>query len=111
MIDPKNTFYADVPEPLATEASNQIYGQSITSFNSASGPVHYADAVYDGRRVYIHTNNDQALPPFAQDLFVTNSGTTWDIRKLNSGHSPFLSEPAALATLIQDLIKGFLTNS
>ena len=111
MIDPKNTFYADVPEPLATEATNQIYSQSIVSFNSASESVHYADEDYNNHRVYIHTELDQALPPFAQDMFVANSGTTWDVRKVKSGHSPFLSEPAALATLIKDIVKGFEAGS
>ncbi len=52
-----------MPEPLASEA--------VTS-----EPVYYADAAYDGHRVYIHTQQDQALPPFAQDLFVELSGTS-----------------------------------
>lgn len=111
MIDPKKTFYADVPEPLATEAANQIYGHSIVSFNSASGPVYYADEAYDGHRVYIHTEQDQALPPFAQDLFVANSGTQWDVRKLNTSHTPFLSQPTALAKLVQDIVVGFAEGS
>lgn len=111
MIDPKKTFYADVPEPLATTASNQIYGQSIVSFNSASGPVYYADKAYDGHRVYIHTEQDQALPPFAQDLFVANSGTQWDVRKLNTSHSPFLSDPETLSRLVQDILVGFAKRS
>ena len=107
MIDPKKTFYADVPEPLGTEATNQIYPQSIASFNSEPGPVYYADSAYDGHRVYIHTNLDQALPPFAQDLFVSNSGTTWDVQKLETSHSPFLSEPAQLANMVQGIVNGF----
>ena len=111
MIDPKQTFYADVPEPLSTEATNQVYGQSIASMNSASGPVYYADEAYNGRRVYIHTEQDQALPPFAQDLFVANSGAKWDVRKLNTSHSPFLSEPALLANLVQDIVGGFVEGS
>lgn len=107
MIDPKKTFYADVNEPLASEAASQIYGQSIVSFNSPSGPVYYADPAYNNHRVYIHTEEDQALPPFAQDLFVSNSKVQWDVRKLNSSHSPFLSEPDALAQLVQDIVDGF----
>ena len=95
-----------MPEPLATEATSQVYGQSIVSFNSASGPVFYADPAYDGHRIYIHTELDQALPPFAQDLFVANSGTTWDVKKLQSSHSPFLSEPAEVVTIIQAMLKG-----
>jgi hypothetical protein len=94
MIDPKKPFYADVPEPLASEAVNQL------SFNSPSEPVYYADAAYDGHRVYIRT---QALPPFAQDLFVAKSGTQWNVRKPNSSHSPLLSEPATLTQLVQNI--------
>ena len=107
VINPKETFYADVVDPLATQAVSQVYGQSISSFNTPSGPVFYADAVYNKRRVYVHTNLDQALPPFAQDAFVGNSGTTWDIRKLNTSHSPFLSEPAMLSKLVQSIITAF----
>lgn len=108
MIDPKTTFYADVPEPLASEASNQIYGQSLASFNSPSSRPHYGDSVYDNRRVYLHTNLDQALPPFAQDLFVANSGVAWNVQKLDTSHSPFLSEPAKLATIVQTNTQAFM---
>ena len=105
VIDPKTTFYADVPEPLASEASNQIYGQSLASFNSPSGATHYGDKFYDNRRVYIHTNQDQALPPFAQDAFVANSGVAWKVQKLDTSHSPFLSEPAQLAFIVEQDVK------
>ncbi|KAL8925533.1 MAG: hypothetical protein Q9208_003424 [Pyrenodesmia sp. 3 TL-2023] len=108
VIDPKQTFYADVKEPLATQAAKQIYGQSIDSFNSASGPVYYGIDEYKDRRVYIHTNDDQALPPFAQDLFVANSGAQWDVRKIDTGHSPFLSDPAQLASLVLGATRGFM---
>lgn len=110
VIDPKNTFYADVPEPLASEAANQIYGQSLLSFNTPSGPVYYQDAAYNGRRVYLHTNEDQALPPFAQDLFVNGSGTIWKIVKLNTGHSPFLSIPDQLADIVEGEIQQFASS-
>lgn len=110
MIDPKQVFYADVPDPLATVASNQIYAQSLVSFNTESGPVYYGDEGYNDRRVYIHTQLDQALPPFAQDLFVADSGVSWDVKKLHSSHSPFLSEPTTLATLVQHVVKEFETS-
>lgn len=108
VIDPKNTFYADVPEPLASEASNQIYGQSLVSFNSPSSKTHYGDSVYNNRRVYLHTNLDQALPPFAQDAFVANSGVAWNVQKLDTSHSPFLSEPAQLAAIVQTNTQAFI---
>lgn len=77
------------------------------SFNSPSGPVHYQDAAYDGRRVYLHTTQDQALPPFAQDLFVSGSGTTWKVLKLDTSHSPFLSVPDRLADIVEGEIHQF----
>ncbi|KAL8827043.1 MAG: hypothetical protein Q9191_003427 [Dirinaria sp. TL-2023a] len=110
VIDPKNTFYADVPEPLASEASNQIYGQSLVSFNSPSSKTHYGDSFYNNRRVYLHTNLDQALPPFAQDAFVANSGVAWNVQKLDTSHSPFLSEPAQLAAIVQTNTQAFMAS-
>ncbi|MCJ1261076.1 hypothetical protein MMC22_000940 [Lobaria immixta] len=109
VIDPKKVFYADVPDPLATVASNQVYNQSLVSFNTPSGPVYYTDKAYNGRRVYIHTELDQALPPFAQDQYVADSGVSWDVKKLKSSHSPFLSEPTTFSTLVEQVVKGFET--
>ena len=107
VIDPKTTFYADVPEPLASEATNQIYGQSLLSMTSPIGLVHYQDAAYNGRRVYLHTTQDQAFPPFAQDLFVSESGAAWKVLKLETSHSPFLSVPDKLADVIEGEIQEF----
>ena len=77
------------------------------SFNSPAGIVHYQDTVYDGRRVYLHTEQDQALPPFAQDLFVSGSGVAWNVIQLNTSHSPFLSIPDKLADIVQEEIQAF----
>ena len=107
MINPKQTFYGDVAEPLASVAASQVYGHSMISLNTPSGPVFYADAVYNDRRVYLHTTLDEPLPPIAQDAFVASTGVAWDVRKLNTSHSPFLSEPALLATLVQSIITEF----
>ena len=110
VIDPKTTFYADVIEPLASEAANQIYPQSLLSFNSPAGLDNYQDSAYDGRRVYLHTNQDQALPPFAQDLFVNGSGVTWDLVKLDTSHSPFLSTPENLASIVEEKVQTFIAS-
>ena len=77
------------------------------SFNSPAGRVHYQDAAYDGRRVYLHTTQDQALPPFAQDMYVSGSGTTWKVLKLDTSHSPFLSIPDKLADIVEGEILEF----
>lgn len=77
------------------------------SFNTPAEQVHYQDAAYDRRRVYLHTIQDQALPPFAQDLFVSGSGTTWKVLKLDTSHSPFLSISDKLADIVEGEILGF----
>ena len=106
-MDPVDTFYADVPNPLATQAAAQIYGQSILAFHAASGPTFFADTVYDNRRLYIQSELDQALSPIVQEDFRESTGARWDVRKLYTSHSPFLSIPTGLSQLIQDAIRKF----
>lgn len=77
------------------------------SFNSPVGQVHYQDTAYDGRRVYLHTIQEQALPPFAQDHFVSGSGTAWKVVKMDTSHSPFLSVPDELADIVEGEILEF----
>jgi len=105
--DPKQVFYGDVPEPLATEVAKHVGGQSLKSLSTASGKVYYGHPAYDGRRAYIHTSEDQALPPFAQDAFVAASGVAWDVKRLRTSHSPFLSQPEVLAALVSRLADDF----
>ncbi|KAL8729543.1 MAG: hypothetical protein Q9166_004623 [cf. Caloplaca sp. 2 TL-2023] len=108
VIDPKAVFYADVAEPLASKAAGQIRPQSLLSFNTASGQTYYGIPAYYNRRVYLHTNQDQALPPFAQDAFVAGSGAKWNVQKLNTSHGPFLSEPQRLAAILVANVKAFV---
>lgn len=94
-------------EPLATKASSLIRPQSLLSFNTPSGPTYYGIAAYDKRRVYLHTNQDQALPPFAQDAYLAGSGTEWTVQRLDTSHSPFFSEPQKLAELVIKYAQDF----
>lgn len=96
-----------MPEPLATEVAKHVGGQSLKSLSTASGKVYYGDTAYDGRRAYIHTSKDQAIPPFAQDAFVAASGVAWAVKRLQTSHSPFLSQPEDLAALVSRLAEDF----
>ncbi|KAI4176277.1 MAG: hypothetical protein LQ343_001015 [Gyalolechia ehrenbergii] len=107
-LTPKEIFYNDVPEPLATEASKGISDHSLGIFHPSSGPVFYGTEHFNNRRVYIHTTKDQALLPHAQRRFVENSGVEWDVRKIDAAHCPFLSEPTMLAEMLVGLTKGFV---
>lgn len=97
-----------MPEPLASEAAGQILPQSLLTLNTASGQTYYDLAAYDHRRTYLHTNQDQALPPFAQDAFVAGSGAEWNVQKLDTSHSPFLSRPKQLAAIVVENVKAFV---
>ena len=95
-------------EPLATRAIDLIRPQSLLSFNTPSAQVYYGIAAYDYRRVYLHTTQDQALPPFAQDAFVAGSGIKWDVVKLDTSHDPFFSAPEKLAEIVTAKLHAFL---
>ena len=98
-------------EPLATEAGDRILCQSMRAFTTPSGPVHYQDQAYDERRVYLHSTLDQAIPAAVQDIFVNGSETSWQVRRLEMGHNPFLSQPAKLAEIVEECVRGFEAKS
>ena len=79
----------------------------MRAFTTPSGPVHYQDKAYDERRVYLHSTLDQAIPAAVQDMFVDGSGTSWRVRRLEMGHNPFLSQPARLAEIVEECVRGF----
>ena len=108
MIDPKTTFFADVVQPLAQKAVDEVRPHSLLSSDSASGQTYYGITAYDNRRTYLHTNQDKALPPAAQDAFVAGSGVKWNVEKLDTSHSPFLSESKQLAAILAANAKTFM---
>ena len=95
-------------EPLVTTATDLVQSQSLLSFNTPSAQTYYGIAAYDNRRIYLHTNQDQALPPSIQDAFVAGSGAVWKVLKLDTSHSPFLSQPRRLAALLITNTKDFI---
>lgn len=63
-------------------------------------PPAWADAVYAGRRVFIRCMQDRAAPLAYQDKLLMESGVEWDIRDIESSHSPFISRAGELAAII-----------
>lgn len=102
--DPISTFFHDVPNEDAIEARKKIFGQSLLSFHAQSGSVFYQSKDYDGRRMYILTEDDQALPTFVMDTGVQKSGVSWDVQRVKTSHSPFLSQPEMLAGTVKKAI-------
>jgi hypothetical protein len=38
---------------------------------------------------------------------IENSGVKWDVREMNTSHSPFLSKPKETMEVIVEMIEGF----
>jgi hypothetical protein len=70
------------------------------AFSTPSGPPAWPDSVYDGKRAFIQTEQDNSFPFVAQEGLLAYTGVAWDVLKLNAGHSPFLSHPQELADFL-----------
>lgn len=105
--DPVSIFYADVAEPVASEACAELLPHAWSAFTTPGPPPAWADAAYSGRRAYIRCANDRAIPVFAQDLMVEGSGVAWVVKKFDCSHSPFLCQPAELAASFIELAEDF----
>ena len=109
----KASFYADVTEADFARAAAQLHS------DEPNGGALTPSEITPGRfgsvqRPYIRTTQDCAVPLTGQDYMIaaidgTIGGTT--IRHtLESSHSPFLSQPAALAKILLDISVELLAN-
>jgi pimeloyl-ACP methyl ester carboxylesterase len=98
----KATFYGDVSESEFALAASQLHCDEPVGAVTAS-------AITPGRfgavpRHYIRCTQDRAIPLTGQDqMIATVDGTIGGkttIHTLESGHSPFLSQPAALSKIL-----------
>jgi len=91
--DPENVFFNDCPPADIEWAVSRLQPQSASSFAETLA----AAAWQDRPSTYVVCERDQALPPFAQGAM---SKRATDVVRLDSGHSPFLSRPDELVTLL-----------
>jgi pimeloyl-ACP methyl ester carboxylesterase len=102
----KASFYADVPEPDFAQAASQLHCDE-----SNAGALAPSD-ITRGRfgtvpRHYIRCTQDRAIPLSGQDHMIATVdaaiGGKTTIHTLDSSHSPFLSQPAALSRILIDI--------
>ncbi|KAK4081642.1 uncharacterized protein Triagg1_2383 [Trichoderma aggressivum f. europaeum] len=101
------TFYHDVSPELAKTIIPTLTSQSAMSVQSRPAAVGWLDNVYDGRRAYIRCLQDGALPLAAQDGMLALSGVEWIIKSLEASHSPYLSMPDELTSVVAEIIAEF----
>jgi pimeloyl-ACP methyl ester carboxylesterase len=95
--DPIAMFYADIDPETASAAAARLKPQSLLSWTES---VDHLD-VGPTPTTYLLCKNDQALPTTLQESFAAHTGRA---ERLNSGHSPFLSQPQELAARIEDTL-------
>ncbi|MGI5520283.1 alpha/beta hydrolase [Micromonospora sp. CA-259024] len=97
IADPRNSLYADLSDADAEAAISQLVDQRLQSF---------ADRVAEPawrsiQSTYIICANDQAIPVPLQEKM---AGRATSVRRIESSHSPFLSRPAELAALLDEIV-------
>ncbi|MEV6842968.1 alpha/beta hydrolase [Actinoplanes sp. NPDC051411] len=97
--DPRAQLYADVPDDVAESAVNRLVRQRIQP---------WADRVTEAAwhtvpSTYIVTENDGSLPVALQESM---SGHAKGVRRIATSHSPFLSRPAELARLLDEIARS-----
>lgn len=75
--------------------------QSKVALSSPSPVPAWAEEYYNGRRTYFLARKDNAVQPVFQEKMLEKSGVEWNVRELETGHSPFLSRT-------QQLVDGVL---
>lgn len=105
--NPTEVFYHDVPSGKASAAVDNLKIHSQAALSSPSPPSAWGSEVYNNRRGYIRATDDRTILPIAQEMMVKFSGVEWNIREINTGHSPFLTRPQELADIVFDMIATF----
>ena len=95
VASPVDVFYGDVDRSIAEKAAAALGYQSYAATTQKLTAVAWQTIP----STYIICEADGAIPPFVQELFAKRADRTL---RLNSSHSPFLSQPSALAALIRD---------
>jgi pimeloyl-ACP methyl ester carboxylesterase len=92
---PADVFYNDCRPEVAEAAVAQLHPQSWASVEQ---PLQQA-AWHDVPTTYVVCQEDNAIPVEAQELLAKRAE---DVRYLDSGHSPFLSVPDDLLSIIRE---------
>ena len=102
-LDPTMTealFYNDCPTGTAAYAIPQLCAQAIAPTTVALPDTNRADAL---PRSYIRCMDDRTIPP-AYQVTMTQDWPGTDVYEMPTGHSPFFTDPAGLARIIDTIV-------
>lgn len=69
---------------------------ALAAFETPAPAPAWAEAAFEGCRLYIRTLDDQCNPLFLQDMWLKKSGVSWETADLKTSHCPFISRPEEL---------------
>jgi pimeloyl-ACP methyl ester carboxylesterase len=102
----KASFYGDVPESTFVHAAAQLHCDEPNGGAFAPSPI-TRERFGTVPRHYIRCTQDCAIPLSGQDTMIAavddNIGGRTIVHTLESSHSPFLSQPAALSKMLIDI--------
>jgi pimeloyl-ACP methyl ester carboxylesterase len=98
-MTPMTIFYNDVDPGTARLAASELGFQSY-----ASKQQRLTETAWETiPSTYVICEDDNAIPVAAQELIAQRAD---DVQRLSASHSPFLSQPAALARLVKILLSA-----
>ena len=90
----ESLFFNDVPDDLAHATAARLLSQATKPFGEAITAAAWATIP----STYVITERDNVFPVFAQEALSGRAGST--VHRLDTSHSPFLSQPEATAAII-----------
>ncbi|KAH6649102.1 Alpha/beta hydrolase fold-1 [Truncatella angustata] len=108
LIEPAmDILYNDCDPSLAPELDKHMNPHALLAFETKATAPAWADAGFDGRRVYVRTLEDQCNPPLLQDVWIEKTKVKWEVIDIKAGHMPFESQPETLAEQVVSSAHGF----
>lgn len=103
-------FFHDVDEDTASRLATALVPHAMLALDSPAPPQAWAETAYEGKRAFLKCTLDRALPPAMQDKLVKDSGVTWDVRDVEAGHEPHLSQLEKVYEMIVGFVEAFQGN-
>jgi pimeloyl-ACP methyl ester carboxylesterase len=91
---PQALFFNDLPDEVATANAARLLAQATKPFSDIVTEVAWKSIP----STYLITERDAVFPLFAQEALSGRAGST--VHRLDTSHSPFLSQPDATADII-----------
>jgi pimeloyl-ACP methyl ester carboxylesterase len=97
VVNPEAVFYNDLDVQAAAEAAADIAPQSLASMTQRLTRA----AWHTIPSTYVIGEKDAGLPPALREHYAARANL---VRRLDSSHSPFLSQPAETAALLREAL-------